>query len=261
MLLELSRPLAVIDVQSTGLDTRTARIVRMSVLKVSPDGDRRSRSVLVNPGVPIPPGASAVHGITDDDVIDEPPFAAYARGLAEYLDDCDLAGFGIERFGLPLLKAEFRRAGVEFSEDDRAVIDTMTIFHRKEPRDFRAAHTRFAGGELPEKGSAEELLDASLAVLEGELAAYDDLPRDMRGLRAWLHPLPEDSIDSGGRFVWSADGEAVFNFGRHRTRPLVDVVMETPDYLEWIATSSDFPEDVRHIAREAMAGEYPQRDE
>ncbi len=261
MLLDLSRPLAFIDVQSTGLDPRTARIVRISVLKCAPDGDRHTRTALVNPGVPIPPGATAVHGLTDDDVADAPSFAAYARALAEHLDDCDIAGFGVERFGAPLLEAEFRRAGVEFSRSDRAVIDTMRIFHLKEPRDLRAAHRKFTGGELPEGASAEEVLDAAVAILDGELETYDDLPRDVPGLNAYLNPVPQNALDPEGRFVWSDDGEAMFNFGRHRGRSLGVVAEETPDYLEWVAGRPDFSGEVRRIARDAIHGQFPERTE
>ena len=139
--LELERPLAFIDAASTGLDTRTARIVRLTVLKIDNTGTERTRSVLVNPGTPIPPGATEVHGITDDDVSDVPRFAAYARGLAEHLEGCDLAGFGVERFDAPLLVEEFRRAGVEFSLQGRVVLDAMAIFHRLEPVIFER-HTR-----------------------------------------------------------------------------------------------------------------------
>lgn len=259
MLLQLSRPIAFIEVQSTGLDPRTARIVRLSVLKITPDGDRRSRSVLVNPGASIPPGASAVHGVTDDDVAEAPSFAAYGRALAEHLEDCDIAGFGVGRFGLPLLEAEFRRAGVDFSSSGRVVIDAMAIFHKKEPRDLRAAFRRFAGGELPEQATGEELVEASLAILSGELEAYDDLPRDVPGLDAFLNPAAENAVDLDGRFVWSDDGDVLLDFGRHRGRRLADVVAETPDYLEWVAARPDFSDEVRRIARDAIRGEFPTR--
>ena len=143
--LELERPLAFVDAASTGLDTRTARIVRLTVLKIDTDGNEQARTVLVNPRVPIPPGATEVHGIADEDVTDAPVFAAYAKGLAEHLEGCDLAGFGVERFDAPLLVEEFKRCGVEFSLEGRAVVDAMAIFHRLEPRDLAAAYRKFAG--------------------------------------------------------------------------------------------------------------------
>ena len=148
--LELSRPLAVLDVQSTGLDPDTARIVKLSVLRIDPDGTEHVKSVTVNPGTPIPPGATQVHGISDLDVMDKPVFRAYARALADHLEGCDLAGFGIERFGLPLLLAEFERNDVDFVVEGRAVIDAMTVFHRLEPRNLRSAYTRFVGENIPD---------------------------------------------------------------------------------------------------------------
>ena len=157
------------------------------------------------------------------------------------------------------MKSEFNRAGIRFSEEERAVIDTMTIFHRKEPRDLRAAHLRFAGSELPEYPTPYEALEATISVLEGELNEYDDLPRDVDGLNSWIHRIPHGSVDSTSRFVWSADGQAVFNFGRHQGRLIADVLSEKPDYLEWVASNSDFPKEVRQIAQDAIARKFPRQ--
>ncbi len=258
MNLELSRPIAFIDVQSTGLDPATARIVALAVVKLMPDGERQSRSVTVDPGVPIPAGATAVHGITDDDVAGLPAFKAYASALAEHLADCDIAGFGVERFGAPLLEAELRRAGVDFSLRDRAVIEAMAIFHKKEPRDFTAAHEVFVGGPAPAREDGDETAIAALEILEGELEAYEDIPRDVPGIQRFLKPLPENALDGEGMFVWSGEGDAVFNFGRYRGEGLLKVAEEAPDYLAWMADRPDFPDDVKQIAADAIRGEFPQ---
>lgn len=256
MLLALERPLVFLDLESTGLDPRNARIVALLVIKLEPDGQRHERRELVNPGVLIPPGATAVHGIGDADVAGQPPFRAYARALYEHIRDCDLAGFGIERFDLPLLRAEFARAGLDVAFDDVAVIDAMVLFHRQEPRDLRAAHRRFAGGELPEGGSGAA---AALAILEGQLRAYAEVPRDVPGLDEFLHPANPDAVDSEARFVWGPDGEALINFGRHRGERLTQVAEETPDYLQWVASNAEFPAAARLIAGNAARGEFPER--
>ena len=255
--LELERPMAFIDAASTGLDTRTARIVRLTVLKIDPGGNERTRTVLVNPGTPIPPGATEVHGITDDDVSDAPRFAAYARGLAEHLEGCDLAGFGVGRFDVPLLVEEFRRAGVEFSLQGRVVLDAMAIFHRLEPRDLRAAYKKFAGGELPAAAEAETAARAAAEILLGELSTSAGLPRSPRQLAAWAKGVDDRALDPEGKFVWSSDNEALINFGKHRGRRLSEVAAGEPDYLEWIAGNQQFDAETRGIARNALDGNVP----
>lgn len=258
MNLELSRPIAFIDVQSTGLDPATARIVALAIVKVMPEGERHSRSVTVDPGIPIPAGATAVHGITDEDVAGLPAFKAYASALADHLADCDIAGFGVERFGAPLLEAELQRAGMEFSLRDRTVIDAMAIFHKKEPRDLAAAHEVFVGGPAPDRENGDEIAIAALEILEGELEAYEDIPRDVPGIQRFLKPLPENALDQDGMFVWSAEGDAVFNFGRYKGEGLLKVAEEAPDYLAWMAARPDFPDDVRQIAADTVRGDFPQ---
>ncbi len=256
MRLTLKRPIVFLDVQSTGLDPKTARIVRLSTLKVEPDGTRSNRGELINPESPISPGASAVHGVTDDDVAGSPPFRAFAGALANYLKDCDIAGFGIERFAIPLLKAEFNRSGVAAPFDEAVVIDAMTLFHRREPRDFAAAYRRFVGGAVPDDLDGAE---AVYRVLEGQLDTYSELSDDIEGLSGFIHPDDPAAIDPDSRLVWAPDGKALFNFGRHRGERLSRVAEEAPDYLEWIASNVEFSEAVRNAVSSVLKGEAPSR--
>ena len=256
MRLKLNRPIVFIDVQSTGLDPKTARIVRLSTLKVEPGDARSHRRELINPETAIPPGASAVHGITDDDVADCPTFRSFAGALAGYLDGCDLGGFGIERFGLPLLRAEFARAGREVSFENVVVIDAMALFHRQEPRDFTAAYRRFVGGEPPDDLDGAE---ASYRVLEGELEQYPELADDVEGLDRFLHPRDPDAIDPDSRLVWGPDGDVLLNFGRHRGERLSRVAEEAPDYLAWVVGNDEFSDPVRDAVGSALRGETPTR--
>jgi DNA polymerase-3 subunit epsilon len=258
--LELRRPLAFIDTESTGVDPRTARIVRLTVLTLQPDGTRSSRTALVNPGEPIPPGATAVHGITDDDVADSPSFRSYARSLASSLADCDLAGFAIERFHLPLLQAEFERAGVEFDVSGRSVVDAMSIYHRLRPRNLEAAHAEFVGGEAPDRSEPEPRVEAIYRVLLGELAAEPVIGRDPASIMRWGKGADDTWIDPDGRFAWSAAGEAVFNFGKHRGRRVSDIAESEPDYLGWLIANEDFPSQARAMAEAALRGESLHRD-
>ena len=258
MRLNLKRPIVFIDVQSTGLDPKTARIVRLSTLKIDPDGARSHRRELIDPESPSPPGATAVHGITDEDVSGRPPFRSFATALKDYLQDADLAGFGIERFALPLLRAEFARTDVEAALEDAVVIDAMSLFHRREPRDFAAAYRRFVGGELPGDLDGAE---ASYRVLEGQLDQYQELSDDVAALADFINPRDPDALDPDARLVWSDDGDAVVNFGRHRGELLSRVAEETPDYLAWIASNDEFSDSVRDAVSLALRGEAPVRTE
>ena len=257
--LELSRPLAVLDIQSTGLKPDVARIVRLSVLRIDPDGSENVKSVIVNPGISIPPDATQVHGISDSTVVDKPVFRAYARGLADHLEGCDLAGFGIERFGLPLLQAEFKRNGVDFILTGRAVVDAMTVFHRLEPRNFSSAYSRFVGGIYSDSDDGAKRARDVFEILKGELRASSDVPLKPNEIVKWAKGLDDSVIDSEGKFIWSEDGDAQVNFGKHRGERLADVVIGDPDYLNWLSGSEDFSEEVRNIVGSAISGQLPER--
>lgn len=250
--LDLENPLAVIDTESTGLNPDTARIVKLSVLIINSDRTRSERSTLVNPGIEIPAGATAVHGITDEDVQELPPFKAYARALADALENCDLAGFGVERFHIPLLLAEFKRAGVEFSMDNRSVIDVMSIYHRLEPRDFDSAYVKYVGDEEPPERTSEARAEAILRILEGQLESEPILPRDPKALGRWARGVPETAVDDEGRFTYSENGQVAFNFGKHSGETLAKVTLNDPDYVAWVASNHSFSKDVRSIATEAL---------
>ena len=258
--LELSRPLAVLDIQSTGLDPETARIVKLSVLRIDPDGTEHVKSVIVDPGVQIPPGATQVHGISDIDVMDKPVFRAYARALADHLEGCDLAGFGIERFGLPLLLAEFERNDVDFVVEGRAVIDAMTVFHRLEPRNLRSAFTRFVGGDITHSEDEAQGARNVYAILLGELRSSPQVPDKPVEIAAWARGIGESAIDPDGKFVWSDEGDALLNFGRHRGERLAEVVSSDPNYLYWMSGSDTFGPEVRRIAESASSGYLPERE-
>lgn len=259
MNLELNRPLAFIDIESTGTSPARDRIVEIAVLKLFPDGSETFRVKRANPGIPIPPEATAVHGITDADVAEAPPFAAYARGIYEFLSDCDFAGFGITRFDLPLLRAEFQRArkGIDFSWRDRAVIDAMTIFHERNRRDLSAAVLHYCGRVFPQAHSAEEDVRAALDVLHAQIEKHNDLPRTVDELHRLLNPGMENSIDHEGHFAWEGDVPMVA-FGMHKGRPLGEVVDQDRDYWGWVL-GGDFSADVKDIVRAALGGQLPTR--
>ncbi len=254
--LTLARPLAVFDLETTGTDPAQDRIVEISVLRVEPEGGRELRTRRVNPGRPIPPEATAIHGIRDEDVSDAPEFRRIARGLLEFLGDADLAGFNVQRFDVPLLDREFRDCGLDLGLARRRVIDAMTIFHRKEPRHLSAAVAFYLGREHAGAHGAEADVTAALDVLDAQLGRYPDLPRSVEALDGWCRPaVPTGAADPSGKFVFR-NGEVVLTFGKHRDRTLREIAREHRDYLEW-ALTQDFPPDAKRIVEGALRGEFP----
>jgi len=246
--LVLSRPLAVIDLETTGIKTDTDRIVEVSVLKVCPDGKRVHHTRRLNPGIPIPPEATAIHKITDADVANEKAFAEIAEPLARFLDGCDFCGYNLKKFDLQMLYCEFRRAGVSWSLDDRAIVDAMEIFHHFERRDLSNAVRFYLGKEhAGAHGAAADVL-ATAGILDAMFEKHSELPRDVAKLHQ--HFIDPNAIDSVGKFI-RVEGEVRFTFGKYRGQPLSTVAAENPDYLQWILRG-DFFEDAKALVRDAL---------
>lgn len=253
--LQLQRPLVFFDLETTGLDIERDRIVELGLIKLLPDGERQTRARRIHPGMPIPPEATAVHHISDADVADCPPFSRIARDLHAWLEGCDLAGYNVERFDLPLLSAEFRRVQLAFPAEGTRVVDAYRIFAQREGRDLKSALRFYCGKELLAAHSAEADILATVEVLEGQLQRYPDLPADVEGLHAASHPRDPSWVDGNGRLVWRS-GEAVVGFGKHRGRSLREMATQEPGYLRWII-GGDFPSDLKEICAQALQGRYP----
>jgi DNA polymerase-3 subunit epsilon len=254
--LKLDRPIAFIDVETTGLKPYSDRIVELSIFKVYPDGKQEYKSHRVNPGVPIPTDATAIHGIKDADVANEPAFSQYARGIKDFIDGCDLSGFNIIGFDLPFIEAEFARAKVEFTRQGRFLVDTQIIYHQRDPRDLAAAYRKYCGKELENAHSAEHDAKASAEILNGQLETHLDLPRSVPELCGICYQSRENSVDAEGKFIW-VDGEAVCTFGK-KTKgiKLKDLAAQDPGFLRWII-GADFSNEVRELAKKALAGDFP----
>jgi DNA polymerase-3 subunit epsilon len=253
--MKLTRPLVVFDLETTGINPAEDRIVEAALVTLQPDGSRTTKSWLVNPGRPIPAGAIAVHGIHDADVADAPSFDELAPEIAAAFDGCDLSGFHAERFDVPLLAAEFRRVGMTFPAPGTRIIDSRTIFVRQEPRSLDAAVSFYCDRSHDGAHRAEADAVAAADVLMAQLERYADLPGDIDALHAHLHPTDPNWIDSQGKVAWHS-GEPVLTFGKHRDRPLRELVAEESNYLRWVL-DKDFPEDTKSIIAEAIEGRYP----
>lgn len=248
---ELNRPLAFLDVETTGLSTISDRIVELAVIRISPQGDVLERVRRFNPGIPIPPEATAVHGITDEDVADEPPFSATARSLAELLDPCDLGGFNIRRFDIPILLAEFKRAEVPFSIQGRLLLDAQVVFHREEPRDLSAAARFYLSRDHQEAHTALGDIRTTAAVLSAQIERYPHLPRDLAGLHAYCDEVAPFQTELD-RWFQRREGNLFFRRGKHRGEALAHIATTAPDYLEWMLSTGDMDEEVLQVVREAL---------
>lgn len=238
--LQLHRPLVVIDLETTGCDPATDRIIELAAVRYTPEGQRFKLHTLVNPGIPIPAAATEVHGLRDADVAGSPPFGAVAPRLLRFVGAVDLAGFNIRTFDLQFLLAEFHRCGQRLPLAGRAVLDPMGIFHDREPRDLAAAVRFYCGRDHDEAHTALADALAAAEVLDAQLDRYRDLPRTPAELHRRLTP-----VDLAGRFRFE-DGSVVFAFGRYRGRPLEEVADTDPDYLRWML-GQDFLDDVKEL--------------
>lgn len=251
----LTRPLAIFDIESTGLNKKVDRIIDLAIVRIHPDGSQDEQTYRVNPEQPIPPDSTAVHGIRDEDVADAPTFRQVAPDVVALLEGCDLSGFNVLRYDIPLLLEEFNRVGVPFSMEGRRILDAQRIFHRKEPRDLTAALRYYCGKDHPDAHGAMADVVATVDVLRAQLARYEDLPQEMDELDAYCNPKDPTWVDESGKFKWQA-GEVVVNFGQKQGLKLRQLVLNEPGYLEWIL-KKDFPDDVKDLVRNAMNNRYP----
>lgn len=247
--IRLERPIIVLDLETTGTRVQTDRIVEISLLKLLPDGTNQIRTRRLNPGIPIPAQATAIHGITDADVVNEPSFRQIARSLVTHLEGCDLCGYNLWNFDLKVLISEFKRAGIPFSVEGRHIIDPCRIFHRREPRDLTAALRFYCGMVHEGAHGAEADVLAALLVLDGQVEKYGDLPRTIPELHAAME-YP-DIVDPDGKFVRREDGLIVFTFSEHAGKTVDDVAPTDPGFLEWML-KKDFSEEAKAIVRGAL---------
>ncbi|MDD3885975.1 MAG: 3'-5' exonuclease [Victivallaceae bacterium] len=255
--LKLERPLVVFDIESTGVLPTRDRIIEIAVLKIMPDGTSQSTVRRLNPEMPIPAGSTAIHGITDADVADCPTFMIIAEKLYRYIDGCDLAGYNITGFDIPILQTEFKRAGFDFSVEGRKVVDAYNIFCKLYPRTLTAAYKFFCGKELEGAHGAMADTVATFDVLLGQLEKHPELPRELGKLAEFSDLTGPDMVDHTRRFKWSGD-EVIVNFGKNSGRTLRDVAENDPGFLRWILRS-DFTDEVKTIADNALLGKFPER--
>ena len=238
MKLNLKRPLVFFDLETTGVDTAKDRIVEISMVKVMPDGEEIVRTRLINPQMHIPEDATAVHGITDEDVKDQPTFAQIAKSLSQFIEGCDFGGFNSNRFDLPMLVEEFLRAGVDVDFKNRKFIDVQNIFHKMEQRTLVAAYKFYCNKDLTDAHSAEADTRATYEVLKAQLDRYSELQNDVAALAEFSSR--GETVDYAGRIVYNDKGEEVFNFGKYKGVKVSEGFQREPSYYDWMM-NGDFP--------------------
>jgi DNA polymerase-3 subunit epsilon len=259
MFIKLERPLVVLDLETTGVNHRYDRIIEIGAVKVHPDGREEVFERRVNPERPIPPESQGIHGITDEDVEDELPFEALAGELLRFLRGCDICGFGVQRFDVPMLAAEFNRVGVVFPDEGVRVVDAQVIFHKREPRTLSAAVELYCKKPHEDAHSALADVRATMDVLDGQAEYYGDLPPDVDSLAGLCREDDSDNVDREGKLKWSGD-EVIIAFGQKSGIPLREMADSEPGYLRWML-KRDFSPEVKSIVQNALGGVFPKRRE
>lgn len=245
-MLQLTKPLAIIDLETTGINLGTDRIVEIAIVKILPDGNKSIKRKLVNPETPIPKAASDIHGITDEMVKDAPTFRQIAQELKQILDGCDFGGYNSNRFDIPLLVEEFLRAEVDFDMKGRRMLDVQNIFFKMEQRTLGAAYKFYCSKVLEGAHSAEIDATATAEILDAQLQRYPELGNSVDAVLKYLGE--EVVVDFARRFVME-NGVEVFNFGKFKGRPVAEVLNSEPQYYDWMMRG-DFPLHTKNKLRE-----------
>ncbi len=238
MNLKLHKPLCTFDLETTGTNVSKDRIVEISILKVNPDASRESKTWLVNPEMPIPTGASEVHGIYDEDIANAPTFKEIAPKIMEMINGSDLAGFNSNRFDVPLLAEELLRAGVDFDLSKMKLVDAQVIFHKMEPRNLSAAYQFYCNKTLENAHSAEADTLATFEILDAQVGRYEEVPNDIAALSEFSYH--NKFVDLAGFIALDDAGEEVFTFGKYKGQRVKEVFQRDIGYFGWIQ-NADFP--------------------
>lgn len=238
MRIQLRKPIVFFDLETTGVNIATDRIVEISIIKVFPNGEEKHKTYRINPEMPIPPQATAVHKITDADVANCPTFKQVAKEMVEIFKDSDIAGYNSNKFDVPLLAEEFIRADVDFDLKKRNFVDVMSIFMKKEPRNLSAAYKFYCNGDLENAHSANADTEATYEVFKAQLERYSDIGNDIPEISKFSSY--NSNADFMGRLIYDADNNVVVNFGKYKGMLLFDVFRKDSAYYDWMM-KGDFP--------------------
>ena len=244
MKLNLKNPIIFFDLETTGINVTTDRIVEISILKIFTDGHEESRTYKINPEMPIPPETTKIHGISDEDVQDCPKFREVAKTIAQFIEGADIGGFNSNKFDIPVLAEEFIRAEVDIDLEKRKFIDVQTIFHKMEKRTLEAAYKLYCGKDLTNAHTAEADTRATYEVLLSQLDRYPELQNDVEFLAEFSSF--NRNVDFVGRMIYNDKNEEVFNFGKYKGHKVEDVLEKDPGFFGWMLYN-DFPLDTKRV--------------
>jgi len=250
MRLQLTRPLVFFDLETTGVNVATDRIVEISLVKQFPNGNTESKTWRVNPGMHIPKEASDVHHIMDEDVADMPPFKELAPEVLAFIDNCDLAGYNSNHFDVPMLQEELLRADFDVDlKKDHHFVDAFVIFQKHTPRNLTAAYKHYCGKDLVGAHGANADTEATREVLLAQLDKHSDVPVTVEALEEYT--TMQKTADLAGRIGYDALGREVFAFGKHKGHSLAEVFSKEPSYYTWIQ-EGDFPLYTKRLCKQIM---------
>lgn len=248
MNIELKRPLAFIDLETTGVNPGSDRIVEIAIVKVMPDGSKIVKRKLINPEMPIPPQTTAIHGITNEMVKDAPTFRQVANEIKQFLDNCDISGYNSNKFDIPMLVEELLRVGQDLKMDNRKLLDVQKIFHLLEPRTLSAAYKFYCNKDLVDAHSAEADATATWEILDAQLNKYPQLGNTIESV---FKVIGEEEIVDFARRMVVQDGKIVFNFGKHKGKEVEKVLQSERSYYDWMM-HGDFPQHTKQKLTEIL---------
>jgi DNA polymerase-3 subunit epsilon len=257
MNIKLEKPIVFFDLETTGIQIATDRIVEISILKVFPNGNKESNTWRVNPEIEIPKEASDIHGITNEDVVNEPVFSELAEKVSGMIEGCDLAGFNSNRFDIPLLAEEMLRSNINFDMEGRKAIDVQVIFHKKEQRTLSAGYEFYCGKSLVDAHSAAADTLATFEILEAQIEKYDDVESDVDFLSKYS--AHHKRADFAGFILHGEDKDEIFSFGKYKGKKVTEILRTNPGYYSWMQ-NADFPLYTKKVLTQIKKNMNPKKE-
>ncbi len=249
-MLNLNKPIVFFDLEGTGVDPYNDRIIQIAAIKYFPNGEKKEYEWIVNPGIPIPPGSTEIHGFRDEDVKDKPMLGDLVAEVSEVFLDSDLGGYNIKYYDIPMIQNEFARIGLNLDTESVNIVDAMMIYKIKEPRTLEAAYGKYVGGMFDNAHDAMADIKASIEVLEGQINMYEDVPSSAAEIHEYCFPKEPDHFDNDGKLKF-IDSKLAINFGKNRGKTLEELAFSDRGYLEWIL-NGNFSEKVKGAIRDVL---------